>query len=221
MKKFFLLLLVLFCCSSTLSADQYVECVDQYLVSSFNCYAPDWDGEYVIRTIDFQYSFVRDPYFGERDEYSFFYYRGGRRYCFFFTSDDVEKLRSNLQKVQEWSKLAKENKLSITKDLPLPDSIISVRVQMCIGNKCYTSILKIPLTFRFFSEIDSDRETIILSIIGGTSVAFEDEFVDIEFEGIAFMNEQIDFFINAISSKAVESAREKYEKKKKDADMFN
>jgi len=35
------------------------------------------------------------------------------------------------------------------------------------------------------------------------------------------LNEQIDLFINAISSKTVESAREKYEKQKKDSDIFN
>ena len=138
---------------------------------------------------------------------------------FFFTSDEVEKLRINLQKVQEWSKLAKEKKVSIKKELP--NSKIYVQGEKRIGNNFYSSTYETPLLFTFISIIENDRVHTSLRIEGESVVSSENEFVNIEFGQIVFLNEQIDLFINAISSKTVESAREKYEKEKKDSDLFN
>lgn len=213
MKKLFLLLLMLFCYLLTLSAE------DCYVVSKFDGYVLDDNRELVRRTIELQCYPGRHTFFGEGGEYCMFFYSGSARYWFTFSSLEVEKLRSNLQKVQEWSKLAKEKKLSITKELP--NSNIYVLGKMRVGNRWYSSISYTPLSFNFLSEIENDKETIGISIIGGTVVSSENEFVDIKFENIAFLNEQIDLFINAISSKTVESAREKYEKQKKDSDIFN
>lgn len=213
MKKLFLLLLMLFCYLSTLSAE------DCYVVSKFDGYVLDDNRELVRRTIELQCYPGRHTFFGEGGEYCMFFYSGSARYWFTFSSLEVEKLRSNLQKVQEWSKLAKEKKLSITKELP--NSNIYVLGKMRVGNRWYSSISYTPLSFNFLSEIENDKETIGISIIGGTVVSSENEFVDIKFENIAFLNEQIDLFINAISAKTVESAREKYEKQKKDSDLFN
>ena len=213
MKKLILLLLMLFCYLSTLSAE------DGYVVSRFDGYVKEDNGGIVKRTIEFQCYPESHTFFGEGGEYCVFFYSGSARYWFSFTSDGVEKLRINLQKVQEWSKLAKEKKLSIRKELP--NSNIYVLGKMCVGNRWYSSKSYTPLSFYFHSEIENDKEAIILGILGGTVVSSENEFVDIKFEDIVFLNEQIDLFINAISSKTVESAREKYEKEKKDSDIFN
>lgn len=213
MKKLFLLLLMLFCYLLTLSAE------DCYVVSKFDGYVSGDNRRPVRRTIEFLCYPESHTFFGEGGEYCVFFYSGSARYWFSFTSDGVEKLRINLQKVQEWSKLAKEKKLSIRKELP--NSNIYVLGKMCVGNRWYSSKSYTPLSFYFHSEIENDKEAIVLGIIGGTVVSSENEFVDIKFEDIVFLNEQIDLFINAISSKTVESAREKYEKQKKDSDIFN
>ena len=210
MKKLFLLLLMLFCYLSTLSAE------DCYVVGSFDGIVLDDNRRPVIRTNKFQ---CYPTFLGEGGEYCVFFYSGSARYWFYFTSDEVEKLRINLQKVQEWSKLAKEKKLSIEKELP--NSKIYVQGNKYFGNKYYSSTYETPLLFTFISIIENDREYISLRIEGESVVSSENEFVNIEFGQIIFVNEQIDLFINAISSKTVESAREKYEKQKKDSDLFN
>lgn len=210
MKKLFLLLLMLFCYLLPLSAE------DCYVVSKFDGYASDDNGRPVRRTNEFQ---CYPTFFGEGGEYCVFFYSDSARYWFFFTSDEVEKLRINLQKVQEWSKLAKEKKVSIKKELP--NSKIYVQGEKRIGNNFYSSTYETPLLFTFISIIENDRVHTSLRIEGESVVSSENEFVYIEFGQIVFLNEQIDLFINAISSKTVESAREKYEKEKKDSDIFN
>ena len=46
-------------------------------------------------------------------------------------------------------------------------------------------------------------------------------FIDIEFDSIIFINNQIDEFINAISSETIETGKNNHKEQKKAAEMFN
>ena len=83
MKKLFLLLLMLFCYLSTLSAEDY------YVVSSFDGYVSDDNGRLVRRTNEFQ---CYPTFFGEGGEYCVFFYSDSARYWFTFSSLEVDIL---------------------------------------------------------------------------------------------------------------------------------
>lgn len=202
MKKLFLLISFIIFGLSTLSADEYV-------VTKFKCLAAD--GLYE-REIDLKYDDKENVYYLFSSSYS-------TAYWFILSPEKLEKLRSNLQKVQDWSKLAKENKSSISKELP--DSKISIEGIMLTNNDWYTTRWDIPLNFFFVSQINEGAEIISLLIRGGAAESRQNEFIDIEFDSIIFINNQIDEFINAISSETIETGKNNHKEQKKAAEMFN
>lgn len=202
MKKILFVFSFLICGLSALFADEYV-------VSKIDCMAADG---FYDRELTFKYDDSENVYYLCRSTYSAVYW-------FTLTPAKLEKLRTNLNKVQEWSKLAKENKSSISKELP--DSKISVEGTMKRGNDWYTTRWNIDLNFFFISQVTDEAEVMSLLLRGGEESSKQNQFVDIEFESVAFINTQIDEFIKAISSESVEEAKKKHRQEKTAADMFN
>lgn len=202
MKKIFALVTVFILGLSTLFADEYV-------VSKIECIAAD--GLY-DRELTFKYDDSENVYYLCRSTYSAVYW-------FTLTPENLEKLRANLKKVQEWAKLAKENKSSISKELP--DSSFSVEGTMKRGNNWYSTKWNIELNFFFISHISDEGEIISFMIRGGEKSSKQNQYIDIEFESVVFLNTEIDALINAISSETIEAAKLKHCQEMKTADMFN
>lgn len=202
MKKIFAFITVLFMGLSVVFADEYV-------VSKIDCMAADG---FYDRELTIKYDDSENVYYLCRSTYSAVYW-------FTLTPAKLEKLRANLNKVKEWEKLAKENKSSISKELP--DSKISVEGTMKRGNDWYTTRWNIDLNFFFVSQITDEANVISLLLRGGEVESRQNQFVDIEFESLVFINTEIDSFIDAISTETIESAKTKHKQEKSAADMFN
>lgn len=202
MKKIFALVTVLVLGLSALFADEYV-------VSKIDCIAADG---FYDRELTFKYDDSDNIYYLCRSTYSAVYW-------FTLTPTKLEKLRANLNKVQEWANLAKENKSSISKELP--DSIFSVEGTMKRGNDWYSLRWNIDLNFFFISHISDEGEIISFMIRGGEESSKQNQYIDIEFESVIFLNAEIDSLIKAISSETIEVAKLKHSQEKKTADMFN
>ncbi len=202
MKRLLTLIAVLFMGLSAVFADEYV-------ISKVDCIAAD--GLY-DRELTFKYDDELNVYYIFRSTYS-------AAYWFTLTPAKLEKFRENLNKVQEWSKLAKEKKASISKELP--DSKISVEGAMKRGNNWYSTSWNIDLNFFFISQINDGAEIISLLLRGGEEESIQNEFVDIEFESVVFLNSEIDSLISAISNETIEEAKNKHAHEKITSDMFN
>ncbi len=202
MKRLLTLIAVLFMGLSAISADEYV-------ISKIDCVAADG---FYDRELTFKYDDEENVYYICRSTYS-------SAYWFILTPAKLEKFRANLNKVQEWSKLAKENKASISKELP--DSKISVYGIMKRGNDWYSTRWNIDLNFFFISQINEESEIISLLLRGGEEESIQNEFVDIEFESVAFFNYEIDSLISAISNETIEAAKTRHDQEKTISDMFN
>lgn len=202
MKKIFALVTVFLMGFSAVIADEYV-------VSKIECISADG---FFARELTFKYDDSENVYYLYRSTYS-------GAYWFTLTPDKLEKLRANLNKVQEWSKLARESRSSIYKELP--DSKISVDGIMKFGNDWYSTRWNIDLNFFFVSQITEESDVISLLLRGGAEESRQNQFIDIEFESVFFLNNEIDSFINAISEETVEGAKKQHAKEKSAADMFN
>ncbi len=175
-------------------------------IIKFNC------SSFYDREVTFKYDDEENVYYIYRSTYS-------SAYWFILTPAKLEKLRANLNKVQEWSKLAKEKKASISKELP--DSNISVEGIMNRGNDWYSTRWNIDLNFFFVSQVNEESEFISLLLRGGEEESSQNEFVDIEFESVVFINNEIDSLISAISNKTIEAAKTRHTQEKTISDMFN
>ena len=182
---------------------------DEYVISKIKCLDTEF---YYSREITFKYDDEDDVYYFYRSGYSLSYW-------FTLTPDEVEKLRNVLIKVKEWGKIAKENKATISKEIP--DSVIEVEGTMKSGNSWYVTRREIPLHFFFISSFSDDAELTSLTIVGGEVESKQNQFVGIEFEDVLFINTSIDDFIKAISKETVEEAKRKHANQKNASGLFN
>lgn len=182
---------------------------DEYLISTIECVEPDnfYDSELTLKYDD------------ENDVYYIFRSTFSRSYWFTFTPEKLEQLRNNLKKAKEWSKLANSNKSSINKELP--NSLITVEGTMKSGNDWYTTRWDIPLNFFFISSFSDGVGAVTLLMRGGAQESKQNQFIDVEFESVVFINSEIDDFFKAISKETVEKEKENRKKQKKDAELFN
>lgn len=182
---------------------------DEYLISTIECVEPDnfYDSELTLKYDD------------ENDVYYIFRSTFSRSYWFTFTPEKLDQLRNILKKAEEWSKLANNHKSSISKELP--DSLMKVEGTMKSGNDWYTTRWDISLNFFFISLFSDDTGAVTLLMKGGSQESKQNQFIDIEFESVVFLNSEIDDFLNAISKETVEKAKINREKQKKAAELFN
>jgi len=204
MKKMFLIILMLMCGLVTLNAEVFT-------VGSFSCALLDDEDDEDYREI----IILCDD---EKNVYSISLELGSDWYALFFTSEHLEKFIGNLQKGLSWSKIAKETKTSILKEVP--DSRIDVAGAKRINNKTYTSKTLIPLGFIFFSKMGEIEGPPILVIESGTALSNESDFTTVEFKSFALTPEQIEELISVLSSDSVKAAKKKYELQKSANDMF-
>ena len=202
MKKIFSFVILTFLMISSVFADEYV-------ISKIECIEAE---HYYDRELSFKYDDEDDVYYIYRSTYS-------KAYWFTLTPTKLEQLRKNIKKVQEWSKIAKENKSSISKEVP--DSLIKVEGIMKSGNDWYTTRWDIPLNFFFISSPSEGVEIVSFLMRGGEQESRQNEFIDIEFESVIFINNDIDKFAEAISVETIENAKKKHAEEKKQEDMFN
>lgn len=202
MKKIFAFLMVFMLSLSATFADEYV-------VSKIECLSVDG---FLDQEISFKYDDSENVYYLYRYTYS-------RSYWFTLTPEEVEKLRANLNKAKDWIKIAKENNSTIKKELP--DSKISVEGSMSSGNDWYETRNDIDLDFIFVATLAEEPKITSLLIRGEAEPSRQNQYIDVEFESVVFINEQIDAFIEGISEEAIEAAKEKHKKEKAEADLFN
>ena len=202
MKKLFSLILIALFMIDFVFADEYV-------ISKIECVDAE---NYHDRQLSFKYDDEDDVYYIYRSTYS-------RSYWFTLTTDKLNQLRKNIKKIQDWSKLAKENRSSIGKEVP--DSLIKVEGTMKSGNDWYSTRWDIPLNFIFVSSFSDKSEITSFMIRGGEQESRQNEFIDIEFESVLFINDYIDKFAEAINEETVEKAKKKHADEKKQEDLFN
>lgn len=182
---------------------------DEYIISKLNCVEPE---NYYKRELLLKYDDEDDVYYLYKSTYS-------HSYWYTLTAADLDKFRTNVEKAKEWINIAKKNKVSVKKELP--DSELSVEGAKKSGNDWYFTRWDIDISFLFAAGFENDKELFILLLEGGESESSENMFIDIEFESVFFMNDQIYGLSNAISKETVEKAKLKHEEDKKTADMFN
>ena len=182
---------------------------DEYVISTIKCVEPE---NFFEKELTLKYDDEHDLYYIFRSSFS-------RAYWFTLTPEKLNHLRNNLNKAKEWSKLATTNKSSINKELP--NSLIAVEGTMRSGNDWYTTRWDIPLNFFFISSFSDNAGAVTLLMRGGSQESKQNEFIDIEFESVVFINSEIDDFFKAISKETVEKEKENRKKQKKDAELFN
>ncbi len=181
---------------------------DEYVVSKFSYY----DSDFYSHEMTLKYSDKNNEFYLFRSTYS-------RSYWFTLTPEKLDALRNNLTKVKEWEKVAKDNKSTITKELP--DAIINVEGTMKSGSDWYFTSSDIPLNFFFMSNISDDHESVALYLPGGEKGSTKNKYITIEFESMLLADAQIDDFIKAISEETINEAILKHENEKNTADLFN
>lgn len=181
---------------------------DEYQISSFSGYTEDFY-EYEL---NLKYDDNKDIYYLFKKDY-------GSVYWYTLTPEKLDTLRANVEKVKQWIQIAKENKTSVTKELP--DSKISTQGTLYTSSgDWYNSLLDIDLEFHFLSVMEESEDFAI--IIKGEKVRSEEnKYIDIEFETMFLINNQIDYFAEAISVDSVEKAKKEHEKMKASQDLFN
>lgn len=202
MKKILTVLLGLFIMSASAFADEFY-------ISSFDCVEAE---HYHDREISLKYDDEDDIFYLYQSFYS-------SSYWFTLTPAKLELLRKNIAKAQEWTKLARENKTKVTKQLP--DSTIKVPGAKRSGNDWYTTRYDLTLDFFFISVIDDSSDLVTLMIRGDEEESRQNQFIDIEFESVIFLNDQIDAFAKAISEETIQAAKQERLNEKKTADLFN
>lgn len=181
---------------------------DEYVISKIECVETQ---NLYDRELTLKYDDEDNVFYLFRSTYS-------RSYWFTLNPSKLEQLRQNLIKTQEWGKLAKDNKSSIKKEIP--NSVIKVSGTMKSGNDWYTTYKDIPLKFFFVSSFSDDFEIVSLMLVGDEQESKQNQFIDIEFESVLFLNSEIDDFANAISKETVDNAIKKHTEEKQAADIF-
>lgn len=181
---------------------------DEYVISTIDCYRTD-------------YFFEKELVFKYDDENDLYYLYSSNSYsaCWFIlTPEDLEILRANVGKALDWIQIAKDNNTSVTKELP--DSKMYIKAIMRRGDDWYNSRREITLTFTFLSKIEPN-EVLCSLLIDGTEVpTVQNQYIDIEFEDVVFVDDLIDFFYNAISEETIEKAKKQHEKQKEVDALF-
>ena len=182
---------------------------DEYVISKVQCLMENF-GRINTEEISFKYDDENDLYYLQRSTYT-------QIYVYIFKPSDLEQLRSNFLKANNWIKIAKDNKVSVSPK-EMPNSAIPVKGAMKSGSNWYTTRLNIPLKFFFACDVNESFYT--LTIKGGSEKSSQNEFIDIEFDLLVFFNEQIDAFIDAISPENIERAKAKHQQEKKASELF-
>ncbi|MBO4717114.1 MAG: hypothetical protein J5599_04390, partial [Spirochaetales bacterium] len=113
-------------------------------------------------------------------------------------------IRETVDKALEWEKIAIENKAKVSKEIP--DSSLKMQIAEKSGSSFYIGSYKVPVTFSFVSTEDAGLTT--LMIIGGTTTASSNKYIDLEFQSQVITD--ISSFAEAISEKAISSAIAKH-----------
>ena len=182
---------------------------DEYVISKIDCYKKSY-GNFDNAEISFKF------FDDEQNIYCLQWSTYSHTYWFPIMPEDLEKMRATLVKSKEWTRIAKENKTEVTKEIP--GSTINVVGGMKSGNDFYTTRRPIPLTFIFAAN--AKEAYYVLFIKGDSAKAKENEFIDIEFDTIGLYDYQIDDFIDAISPETIEKAKSKHQQEKKNAELF-
>lgn len=201
MKRF----IIVFCLFVLFAATLYA---DEFIISEIQCYADNGVG-INDEEINFKYDDESNVYYLQRSTFL-------DSYWFYIYPSDLEKLRANLAKAKEWSKIAKDNKVDVTKEIP--NSTISIEATMKSSNDWYHTRRNIPL--KFFFVADMEEQICMFIIKGGAQKSLKNEYIEIEFEDLIFVEDQIDDFIDAISPETIEKAIAKHQQKKKSSELF-
>lgn len=201
MKRLLVLVSVFLLGLSALSADEYV-------VGSVDCYEVEYsfDSKLVLK-----YDDSKDVYYLVQDSLY-------RTKWFTLSPENLEKLREIVKKAQEWADIARKNSATVTKDIP--DSQIKGECIMKSGNDWYKSYGNLALNFLFVANSDESGTNTFLGLIGDAKESLTNQFIDVEFESIVFVESQIDSLAKVISPESVQAAKEKHEAEKKVEDLF-
>ena len=181
---------------------------DEYIISTIDCY----DAKYFLEEqIYFKYDDEENLYYLQKKDYF-------SSAWYVLTPENLEILRANIKKALDWGKIAKENKTSISKELP--DSQIKVSAIKEYHNEWYSSSRDITLTFNFLSVVEHSTVICSLVIYGNQVPSLQNQYIDIEFEEVIFTTDLIEYFYDSISPETIEAAQKQHEKQKEAEALF-
>lgn len=180
---------------------------EEYTISSYDYIDLDSDS----RTMQIKYDDGRGVYAFQASDYF-------SSKTMIFTEEDLNSMRVMVQKALEWQNIAIENKASVTKEIP--NSKIYMVVGDYIGSTQYVGAKKVPVTFNFYSKFYPEDDIVFtaLMIVGGSTTATSNEFIDIEFQSQIIADTDIQHFADAISEETFKNAIEKHNNDAKIAD---
>lgn len=153
------------------------------------------------------------------DETGQFMFYDGNSYStlwMIFTAEDLNTMRKTAEKALEWKKIALENKAEVSKEIP--DSMIYVELAESSGSSFYMGARKVPVSFNFVST--TNAELIAILVVGGSTTASTNKYIDLEFTGQAILD--IQAFADAISEESINEAIKKHNDAISNAnDLFN
>ena len=139
-----------------------------------------------------------------------------------FNNEQFEAFRGAISKVQDWSKLAKEKRVEVEKEIP--DSNIEANAEWTWGVNKYRNAGwdKLKFKFLFNSAINNDNEIVsILFIVAPKITSSYDEDVTYSFPLALLSDNEINTFMNVISQENIDKVLKKHEESEKAAELFN
>lgn len=178
---------------------------DEYVIGKINCF----DANHIIK-MNFKYDDEEKVFYINRtDEY-------GKTYWFTVTNDQINTIRQSLGKCKEWIKIAKENQVDVSKELP--NSKLSVPGAMKWSDDFYVSLYNLSLEFYFVAV----NGTSVLAIKGNKVRSSANQFIDLKWNDVMLIESDVDIFIDVISQENIDAEIKKHDEKKKDSDdLFN
>jgi hypothetical protein len=132
----------------------------------------------------------------------------------FLNSNDMSKLRDNLNKYLEWEELAITKSVKIEKSLP--NSTIKNKVGWSFGDDTYVA-MNFELKFTFFSQSESRHQLVISS---NNVEALSNKFIDYKIEPIYLDHIHVTSFLNGVSEANINQLIEERSKNKEVEELF-
>ncbi|MBR2281576.1 MAG: hypothetical protein IJ863_03020 [Spirochaetales bacterium] len=166
----------------------------EYTVSSYTYMDPKY---YTDETMKIRYE-------DETNDYMFYVSDSYQTIWMVFTEEDLNIMRNTAQKALEWQKVALENKVEVSKEIP--NSQLSMKIAEKSGSSFYSGSYKVPVRFNFVSTEGAGLT--VLMLVGGSTTASSNKYIDLEFVGQWIMD--IQGFADAISEKTISEAISKH-----------
>ena len=203
MKKFFLVIGILFLAAFNAIADEYTLFTgDAYRVNTATNYLDETQ--------------FRIKYDDSRNVYYLYTSNWMNKIWIYLSEDDLQTIRYAMRKYQDWVKIANEKQVEIDKEIP--DSTIRTKVSWKSGVSWYRSS-----EFKLYFDVCTLKNTQCHRFIISSNIvtASSNEFVDVKLDTLYFEEKEVADFLAGISENNISAAKKEHNKKKEAQDLFN